>query len=204
MPVKILTGQDFQPRQSAAAIRMDDHGKSGSDVGDEKLRSGSSVSSELPREAALFPAAAAQHAAAPPPRTFAAESPKTSTEMLRVAPVPGDAADDNDSPADIPRWGIFVTMAPNVEPYGEPGDDQRPNRDGRILDDARFDDVGLLDDDDQRDDDENGHRQRLAYRFNPRRAVVYREATYEQPDDCDDRRRAALVEPAQEDEHPSS
>ena len=46
---------------------MDDHGKSGSNVGGEKPRSGKPVSSELPREAALIPAAADQHAAAAPP-----------------------------------------------------------------------------------------------------------------------------------------
>ena len=66
MPVKILTGQDFQLRQSAATIGMDDHGKSGFDVEDEKPRSGSSISSGLPREAALFPAAADEHAAVAP------------------------------------------------------------------------------------------------------------------------------------------
>ena len=105
-------------------------------------------------------------------------------------------------------------MAPNVGRYGEPGDDQRPNRDGRLLDDARLDDarldvaqlddVGLPDDDDRRNVD-NGQCHRFAYRFNPRRAVVYAEATYEQPDDRDDPygRRAALIEPAEEDEHPS-
>ena len=76
-------------------------------------------------------------------------------------------------------------MAPNVGLYGEPGDEQRPDRDDRLLDDARFDDVGLPDDDDRRDD-YNGQHQRLAYRFNQRRAVVYAEATYEQPDDHDD------------------
>ena len=125
--------------------------------------------------------------------------------MSRVAPVPGGAADDDDSPADNPRPGIIAAMAPNVGPYGESGDDQRPDRDGRLLDDARFDDVVLPDDDDRRDD-YNGQRPRLAYRFSQRRAVVYAEATYEQPDNRDDpyRRRAALVEPAQEDEHPSS
>ena len=158
---------------------MDDHGKSGSDVGGEKPRSGSSVSSELPREAALFPAVADQHAAAAP-RTFTARPSKTSTEMSRVAHVPGGAADHDDSPADYPRSGIFATMAPNVGPYSEPGDDQRPDRDGRLLDDARFDDVGLPDDDDRLDYD-NGQRQRLAYRFNARRAVIYAKATYEQP-----------------------
>ena len=183
---------------------MNDHGKSGFDVENEKPRSGSSVSSELPREAALFPAAANQHAAAAP-RTFPAGPPKTSTEISRVAPVPGGAADDDDSPADNLRPGNIATTAPNVRRYGEPGDDQRPDRDGRLLDDARLDDVGLPDDDDRRDD-YNGQCQRLAYRFNPRRTVVYAEATYKQPDDRDDpyRRRAALVEPAQEDEHPSS
>ena len=144
---------------------MDDDGKSGSDVGDEKPRSGSSVFSELPREAALFSAAADQRAAVAP-RTFAAGPPKTSTEMSRVAP------DDDDSPADNPRSGIFATMAPNVGPYGEPGDDRRPDRDDRLLYDTRLDDVGLSDDDDRRDDD-NGQRQRLSYRFNPRRTVVY-------------------------------
>ena len=125
--------------------------------------------------------------------------------MLRVAPVPGDAADDDDSPADNPGSGIFATMAPNVGPYCEPGDDQRPDRGDRLLDDARLGDVGLSDDDDRRDDD-NGQRQRLAYRFNPRRTVVYADAIYEKPDDRDDacRRRAALVEPAEEDKHPSS
>ena len=125
--------------------------------------------------------------------------------MSRIAPVPGGAADDNDSPANNPQPGIIATMAPNVGPYVEPGDDQRSDRDGRLLDDSRFVDVGLPDDDDRRDN-YNGRRQRLAYRFNPRWAVVYAEATYEQPDDRDDpyRRRAAIVEPAQEDEHPLS
>ena len=54
LPVYILTGQGFQPRQSAAVIRMNDHGKSGSDVGGEKPRSGSSVSSELPERPRSF------------------------------------------------------------------------------------------------------------------------------------------------------
>ena len=101
LPVNIPTGQDFQLRQLAAAIGMNDHGKSGSDVENEKPQSGSSVSSELPREVALFPAAVDQHAAAAP-RTFADGPPKTSTEMSRVAPVPGGAADDDESPADNP------------------------------------------------------------------------------------------------------
>ena len=92
---------------------MDDHGMSGFDVENEKPRSGSSVSSELTHEAALFPAVADQHAAAAP-RTFAAGPPKTSTEMSKVTPVPGGAADDDDSPADNPRSGIIATMAPNV------------------------------------------------------------------------------------------
>ena len=96
-------------------------------------------------------------------------------------------------------------MALNVGPYGEPEDDQRPDRDGRLPDNARFDDVGLEDDDNRRDYD-NGQRQRLAYRFNARWAVVYAEATYEQIDDRDDpyRQRKALFEPAEEDENPSS
>ena len=67
--------------------------------------------------------------------------PENLDEMSRVAAVPDDAADDDDSPADNPRSGIFATMASNVGPYGEPGDDQRPDRDGRLLDDARFDDA---------------------------------------------------------------
>ena len=91
---------------------MDDHGKPGSDVEDEKPRSGISVSSGLPQEAALFPAAANLHAAAAPP-TFAAGPPKTLTEMSRVAPVPGDAANDDDSLADNPRPGIIATKEPN-------------------------------------------------------------------------------------------
>ena len=119
--------------------------------------------------------------------------------MSRVAPVPEGADDDDDSPADNPRLSIFVTMALNVGPYGEPGDDQRRDRDGRLLDDARFDVVGLPDDDDRRDD-YNGQRQRLAYHFNPRWAVVDAETTYEQPGDRDD----PLLEPAHEVEYLSS
>ena len=90
------------------AIDMDDHGKSGFDIENEKPRSGSSVSSELLREAALFPATADQHAAAAP-RIFAAGPPKTLTEMSRVAPVPGGAADDDGFPADNPRPGTIAT-----------------------------------------------------------------------------------------------
>ena len=45
----------------------------------------------------------------PPPRTFAAGPPKTSTEMSRVVPVPGGAADDHDWPADNPRPSIIST-----------------------------------------------------------------------------------------------
>ena len=52
--------------QLAVSVGMDDHGESGSDVKDEKLRSGSSVSSGSPREAMLFSAAVDQHAAATP------------------------------------------------------------------------------------------------------------------------------------------
>ena len=44
-------------------------------------------------------------------RTFAAGSPKTSTEMSRVASVPGGTADDDDSPADNPRPGILAVVA---------------------------------------------------------------------------------------------
>ena len=54
LPVKILTEQDFQLSQSAAAIGMGDRSKSGSDVEDEKPRSGSSVSSELPERPRCF------------------------------------------------------------------------------------------------------------------------------------------------------
>ena len=95
MPVNILTRQDFQLRQSAAASGMDDHGRSGSDVENEKPRSGSWVSSALTREVALFVAAVDHHAAAAP-RTFAAGPSKISTEMSRVAPVPGGTADNDD------------------------------------------------------------------------------------------------------------
>ena len=177
---------------------------SGFDVEDEKPKYDSSVSSGSFLEAALFPAAAYQHAAVAY-RTFAAGPPKPSTEMSRVAPVRGGTADDDVSPSDNPRPGRIATMAPNVGPYGETGDDHRPDLDGRLLDDARIDDVGLPDEDDRRDDN-NGQRQRLVYRFNSRRAVVYAEVTHEQPDDRDDpyRRRAALIEPAEENERPSS
>ena len=55
---------------------MDDHGKSGSDAGVEKPRSGSSVTTELPREAALLAPAADQHAAAAPPPDLRRRAPE--------------------------------------------------------------------------------------------------------------------------------
>ena len=99
-------------------------------------------------------------------------APETSMETSRVALVAGGAADDDDSPADNPRPGRNAKFAPNVRTYGEPGDDQRPDRDGRLLDDTWLDDVGLLYDDDRRDDD-NCQRQGLSRTASTREGLSF-------------------------------
>ena len=95
---------------------MDDHGESGSDVEDEKPRSGSSVCSGSPREAAIFKTAADHHAATGN-QDLRRQAPENLDGDVEGRSRSGGAADVDDSPADNPRPGRIGTMAPNVAPY---------------------------------------------------------------------------------------
>ena len=63
---------------------MDDHGESGSDVEDEKSRSGSSASSGSPERPRFFQLGRTSTLQRPP--DFAAGPPKTTTEMSGSLP----------------------------------------------------------------------------------------------------------------------